>query len=534
MYITKSDYVLWRECPHNVWIKKWKPELYKQSPLSEFELHLIESGNMVEETARKRFPEGVLVEGRGEAALDKTQELLKQSQYTIFQAAFSDGVLFAAIDILKQNEGGKLSIYEVKASNTSKLENLDQEEDQDNEGGGIVDITDLKAMEKYKKKLFKDHHFFDLAFQVYLVRKVGYDVSGAYLVRLNRQYVRGADLDLNKLFVVEDVSTYIDEAIVAVEEEIKELMSLLNSSKEPSGPCCCIYKGRSKHCTTFDLHNKEVPAYSVHDLTRVGNSKKKLQELIDSKVYDILDIPADFELSKKMKKQAEVHKLGRASIDYDQIRVELASLQFPLYFLDYESFNPAIPRFRGYKPYQQIPFQFSMHRLDSMDAALVHEEFLYIGDQDPSLAFIQALENVIGDRGNILVWYKPFEESHINKRLAIRLPEHSDFIEKVNSRMFDLMTIFSNQLHVHPDFHGSASIKKVLPVLCPDLSYKELEIGNGSEAMNTWNKLVTEGAREEDRIRIEAAMREYCGLDTYAMYAIWKKLVELAPQREIA
>ena len=134
---------------------------------------------------------------------------------------------------------------------------------------------------------------------------------------------------------------------------------------------------------------------------------------------------------------------------------------------------------------------------------------------------------MIGKVGSIIVWYKPFESSHINKRLAIRMPECAAFIESINARMFDLMTIFSKQLHIHPKFHGSASIKKVLPELCPELSYKELDIGNGLEAMNTWNKLVTEGATDKDRIEIERAMREYCGLDTYAMYAIWKHLQEV-------
>jgi len=523
--ITKSDYVLWRECPHNAWMKIWKPEIYKASPLSEFELHLVESGNMVELEARKRFPDGIFIETRGEESLKKTQELLKIKTKTLFQASFSDGTLFAAIDILKQGDNGELYIYEVKASNSSKLEGGDEETD--NEGDEVVDFKDIKAVEKHKKEMFKDHHLFDLAFQVYLARKIGYTIAGAFLVRLNKQYVRAGDIDLDKLFVVENVSSFVDEVLPRVEEEVKMLTELLNSLKEPSGPCCCIYKGRSKHCTTFAHHNKEVPAYSVHDLARIGNSKKKLYELIDSGIYNILEIPDDFEFGKRITKQIQVHKRGKAEIDHGAIRAELETLQFPLYFLDYESFNPAIPRFSGYKPYQQIPFQFSLHRLDSPDGELVHEEFLYTGKKDPSPLFAEALEKVIGKVGSIIVWNKTFEGLHINKHLAIRLPEYADLIQNINARIFDLMTIFSRQLYIHPDFHGSASIKKILPVLCPKLSYKELDIGNGSEAMNTWNKLVTEDIEEKEKKEIEKAMLEYCGLDTYAMYAIWKHLMDL-------
>ena len=418
-------------------------------------------------------------------------------------------------------------LYEVKASNSSKLEEYGEEEETDNEGDDVIDFNDIKAVEKYKKEMLKDHHLYDLAFQVYLARKIGYTVAGAFLVRLNKQYVRAGDIELDKLFVVEDVLSFVDEVLPRVKEEVEMLTQLLSSSKEPSSPCCCIEKGRSNHCTTFTHHNKEVPAYSIHDLTRVGSSKRKLQELVDSKIYDILQIPDDFEFGKKITKQIKVHKRGKADIDHEAIRAELETLQFPLYFLDYESFNPAIPRFSGYKPYQQIPFQFSLHRLDTPNGELIHEEFLYTGKKDPSPLFINALQKVIGNVGSIIVWYKPFESSHINKRLAIRMPEYADLIESTNTRMFDLMTIFSKQLHIHPDFHGSASIKKVLPVLCPKLSYKELEIGNGSEAMNTWNKLVTEGREDGNRIEIEKAMLEYCGLDTYAMYAIWKHLIDL-------
>jgi hypothetical protein len=525
--ISKSDYVLWRDCPHNAWMKKWKPEIYNDSPLSEFELHLIKSGNMVEETARQRFPEGVLVEGRGEESLKKTQELLESKTETIFQAAFSDGVLFAAVDILKQGTNGELFLYEVKASNSSKLKEFEEEEESDNDGDEVVDFMDPKAIEKHKKEMLKDHHLYDLAFQVYLARKIGYTVPKAFLVRLNKHYTRAGGIELEKLFVVEDVTSYIDEVLPRVTQEIEMLIQLLSSPQEPHSPCCCIYKGRSKHCTTFAHHNKEVPTYSVHDLTRVGSSKKKLCELIDSRIYDILEVPDHIEFGKKITKQIGVHKHGKADIDHEAIRAELDTLQFPLYFLDYESFNPAIPRFSGYRPYQQIPFQFSMHRLDSPGGELVHEEFLYTGVKDPSPLFIEALQKVIGNVGSIIVWYKPFESSHINKKLAIRMPEYVDLITDMNNRMYDLMTIFSKQLHIHPDFRGSASIKKVLPVLCPELSYKELDIGNGSEAMNTWNKLVTEGATDSERTQIEKAMLEYCSLDTYAMYAIWKHLHDL-------
>ena len=524
--LSKTDYMVWKECPHNAWMKKWKPDIYYALPLSEFDKNLITSGNQVEEKAREFFGEGILIEGRDEQSLDKTKEFLQNKTGMLFQACFSDGTLFAAVDILKQRDNGDLSIYEVKASSISKQEE-DYGEEEELEADTMVDFKDFKAVVKYKKKLLKDPHLFDLAFQVYLARKVGYKVSEAYLVRLNKGYVRGEILDLKKLFIKEEVMWLIDEILPEVEREIEVMMENLNSPKKPIGHCCCIDNGRSKHCTTFCEHNSEVPSYSVHDISRIGNSKKKLHELIDSGIYDILDIPDGFVLSPKMQKQVMVHKRGKAEIDHLSIKEELEKLQFPLYFLDYESFNPAIPRFKGYKPYQQIPFQYSLHILDSIDSELKHEEFFYAGQEDPMPLLVADLKKKIGTSGSVIVWNRVFEESHINKHIAIMLPEYADFIYNVNSRIFDLMAIFSKQLHIHPDFHGSASIKKVLPILCPELSYKELDIGNGSEAMNTWNMMVTGDMLEEEKKETEKAMLIYCGLDTYAMYAIWKHLIDI-------
>lgn len=194
MYITKSDYILWRECPDsNVWLKKCRPEIYKSKPLSDFEKHLIEGEYGWEKEARKRFPGGILIANRGQKALDEHKNFSKNTSNTLFQAAFSDGPLFAAVDILKQDQEGNLSIYEVKASNAAKLDFLDGD-NSDNEGDAVVDLLNPKEVEKYKKKLFKDLHFFDLAFQVCLARKTGHTVKNAYLVRLNKAYVREGDL----------------------------------------------------------------------------------------------------------------------------------------------------------------------------------------------------------------------------------------------------------------------------------------------------------------------------------------------------
>jgi hypothetical protein len=308
--------------------------------------------------------------------------------------------------------------------------------------------------------------------------------------------------------------------------EMETAKQYLNAEAEPEGHCTCVFKGRSKHCTTFAYNNPDIPEYSVHDIARIGSSKKKLIDLIDSGIYTLDEIEDDFDLTDIQRNQVDAHKLGRPMVDRSAIARELNSLAYPLYFLDYETFPCAIPRFDGYSPYNQIPFQFSLHILESPEAELRHEEFLHEGTDDPSPHFAKALKQVIGESGSVFVWNKTFECGE-NDRLAKRLPQYKPLMDNINSRIFDLEEVFKKQLHVHPGFKGKTSIKYVLPTLVPDLSYKELDIQEGATASQKWNQLVDAGTKPSEKKRIAAALKKYCALDTYAMYAVWKHLYDL-------
>mgnify|MGYP003349493992 CR=1 FL=1 len=263
-------------------------------------------------------------------------------------------------------------------------------------------------------------------------------------------------------------------------------------------------------------------------------SKTKLTELIDSNIFRIEDILEHIEFSEIQTNQINAHVTGRATIQADKIASELESLVYPLYFIDYETFPSAIPRFDGFSPYQQIPFQYSLHIVESpetMDKP-IHKEFLHTASDDPSQLFTQSLMRDIGKIGSIIVWNKKFE-SGINEQLARRVPSIKSFIKDVNSRMYDLMDIFSKQYYVHKDFQGSTSIKYVLPVLAPELSYKKLEIKEGGTASLRWNEMTlgvtTEGTpiSPAEKQKIAENLRTYCELDTRAMYEIWRKLNEI-------
>lgn len=498
--ITKSDYILYRECHKNAWMKIHKPEIYYKSELSEFEKSLIETGNEVELLARKLFPSGILIEGRDEQARKDTQDFLAAKKPVLFQPIFVKDGFLAAADILERDGTGGYIIYEVKAAN------------------------------EIKEKV----HFYDLAFQVNLLEKSGLKINKIKLIHLNSEHIRSGDLDLQKLFLIDDVTREVTKLLDNVSAEMEVALNYLSKDSEPRGACCCICKGRSGHCATFQYSNPDVPEYSVHDIARIGSSKKRLEQLIDSNILHIHQIPEDFKLTDIQRKQVEAHVYDKVLIETKQIAKEFKKLIFPLYFLDYETFPSAIPRFDGYSPYQQIPFQYSLHILKSPvrqaqggpDSELEHLDFLYVESNDPSRPLAESLQKDIGDFGSVIVWNKKFE-CKINKEIGERFPEFKIFMDSVNRRIYDLMDVFSKQYYVHKHFRGSASIKCVLPALVPGLTYKDRHIQEGGTASQSWNRITTASISREEKNKISKDLLDYCELDTYAMYAIWKHLKEL-------
>jgi hypothetical protein len=486
--ISKTDYLIYRECPKNAWLKIHRPDIYYKSELSEFEKSIIETGNEVETVARGLFPTGILIEGRDENSQAITKKHIADKTPTLFQPVVVKDSFLAALDILKLEPDG-YHIIEIKASN------------------------------EIKEKL----HLYDLAFQYVLLKKAGIDVKRMHILHLNSDYVRQGALDIAKLFKIDDVTEAILDLASKVKEEMDHALEYLSRKEEPSGPCSCVYKGRSGHCTTFSYSNPFVPEYSIHDIARIGVSKAKLIELADRSIFKIEDIPEDIELSEIQQNQVNTHITGRTIIKQDKIDEQLESLAYPLYFIDYETFPAAIPRFDGFSPYQQIPFQYSLHIARALDTEPEHLEFLYTGIDDPSLSFGESLKKNIGPIGTIIVWNKKFEMK-INTELARRRPKFHVFIKDLNSRIYDLMDIFSKQYYVHKDFQGSTSIKAVLPVLVPELTYKKLEIREGGTATQKWNEMTTGNLSSIEKEKIAADLKEYCKLDTFAMYAIWKHL----------
>jgi len=512
--LSKTDYILYRECPNNVWVKWNLPEEYNKYEISEFEKALGVAGNEVEELARGKFPNGFLVERRSEGAQELTKKLIAERTPVIFQAVFATEKFLAATDILKWNDkAGAYDLYEIKMSST----------EEEGEDGKIV---------KNKKKELQFEH--DLAFQANVVEMCGVKLNKKFLVRLNKNYVRHGDLDFDELFVEDDKTDIVDalrpQALLVMEEAFK----YLSSTKMPPGPCPCYYKGRSAHCTTFSFTNPEaaVPRYTVHDLNRIGASKAYLEKLLDEGIISIDDVPIDERLKNKKLNQVLAHRKKSPIVNLETLKEELEQLTFPLYFIDYETYPTAIPPFSGYRPYQHIVFQYSLHVLKSKDVEPEHYECLVL-EGDPAEKIAESLKQHIGDRGNLISWFKTFENGR-NKELGRMLPEHKAFFDSMVSRTYDLMDIVENQHYVHPDFKGKSSIKKVLPVIkklmrlpADTLSYETLDIKNGTDAIEAYRQISKGELTGKEAETKKEQMLEYCKLDTYAMFILWKFFEDL-------
>lgn len=490
--LTKTDFKEFLVCNKCLWWKKKRPEEYTPGEFSLFLQKLIKDGYEVEGYVQKLFPSGVSVSGDKTTLLAKTQELLSGDR-TIFQATFETPQgLFAKVDILKKNpETGKWDLYEVKASSEVK--------------------TDLK------------HNYIkDIGFQTAVVRDAGVDVGESYLIYINKDYRRQGEVDIHKLFVVQDVTEEVRAEEAELRGEIAKALEMLAMESMVREGCECVYKSHGQWCDCFALFNPTVPEYSVHHVVQ-GN---KLRLLLDQGVLDVKDIPDDFDLTDIQRDKVNLQKVGRPIIDREAIDERLGALAYPLYFLDYETYGTPIPLLDGYKTNQQIVFQVSIHKLHE-DGTLEHFEYLAEELAGATKGLLDMMTAVIGPVGNVVVWYESFEKGR-NVELAELHPEHRAFLEDLNARVFDLMKVFKGD-YQHPDFLGSASIKKVLPVLLPELSYKSLEIQNGTMALSEWEKMIKGGMSAEEVAKTKANLLQYCALDTMAMVEIFRAL-----QKEIA
>ncbi len=499
--LSKSTYAKYCKCPKCLWLSINKPEQEIIDPTSEARF---ETGTEVGELARGLFGDYELVTSlKSDGSLDlkamvqKTQELMAAGVENICEAAFIYQGNYCAVDILHKTNDG-YAIYEVKSS----------------------------SFPEFNGKAAKlDKYLPDIAYQKWVLLQCGIQIAGTYLVCLNSDYVREGELDMNRLFVITDMSERIEAAFQQVEINQQSALSIANNDEEPvidlSESCKKPYD-----CGFIQYCMSHIPKPSVFDLYRM-NFSKKLEYYYNDKIT-FEDIK-DEDLTPVRRIQVDSVLNDEPHINLENIKTFLKTITYPLYFLDFESMQFAIPPYDGMKPFQQICFQYSLHIIEYEGGPLLHKEHLGVSGTDPRKPLAQQLCEDIPMGVCTLVYNKSFECTRL-KEMADFIPELSEHLLDIRDHIVDLLVPFQKGDYYLPSMGGSFSIKRVLPSLFPDdptLDYHNLSGGvqNGNDAMTIFPKI--QNMTPDEQARTCKALLEYCCLDTYAMVKVYDKLIEV-------
>lgn len=488
--LSKSLYCYGVQCPRMLWLKKHRPELFDDSVLNQA---VLDTGNEVGDLAMGLFgaytevPYGDLTE-----MIHITEDLLDKGEQIIAEASFSFEGLFCSVDILKNFGCGNVELYEVKSSTS------------------VHDI-----------------YYHDVAYQMFVLENLGFRVNRACLVHINREYVRGPELETEKLFAIEDLTDKVRQMQPEVRETVRTLKACVLETDEPAGDlgthCFSPYDcGFWKYCT------EALPVPNVFDVS--GMQKRTMIKYYTQGIVSFEELLNNAKLNPGQKMQIQFELDHPADhIEAGKIREFLDSLSYPLYFLDFESFQPAIPLFENSRPFDQIVFQYSLHYYEKEDGPLLHKEFLAEPGSDPRRALAEQLCWDIPPGVCTLAYNMTFEKSRI-KELADLYPDLSEHLMDIRENIRDLMVPFQKKHYYTKAMQGSYSIKFVLPALFPcdpSLDYHCLEgVHNGAEASASFAAMGK--MCPEELASCRENLLKYCGLDTFAMVRILEKLKETA------
>ena len=497
LYLSKSRYCKAVQCKKIIWLKKYKPEYAIQKAKDT----ILNNGTAVGQLAKGLSGkyEDIEFNENLDIMIKQTQELLNNKPNIITEASFNYNNNFCSVDILKNNLDG-IEIYEVKSS---------------------TEISDI--------------YLDDVAYQYYILNNLGFNIKKACIVYINNKYIRQEELDLNKLFNIEDVTEITKTKQQEIKNNIYELNKYMEENKENEpkddiGIKCF----KPYECEFWEYCTRNLPKPNVFDIKGGMHLDKKFEKYYEGKI-SFEDLQNE-NLNPKYLEQIEFELNDlQSKIDKEEIKEIMKSLKYPLYFLDYETYQVAIPEINGTKPYQQLPFQYSLHIIKEEGAEIEHREFLAdINDEDFIRHFAESLIKDIPDNGSVIIYNKAFEPAR-NREIAKMYPDLEDELERINRNMVDFLEPFKQRKYYTKEMQGSASIKYVLPALYPndpELDYHNLPVvHNGGEASEAFLSLKEKSKEEQEKIR--QGLLVYCKLDTYAMVKIWMKFNEIIKNNEI-
>lgn len=489
--LSKSRLMAFRQCARRLWLEVNQPELRADSTAAQARFN---AGYEVGEVARRLYDpkgSGVLVDAQVEGysqALNRSAVLITTSQ-PIFEAGFSAGGTIAFADVLlpvRRRGGPGWRMVEVKSSTS-----------------------------------VKDYHRDDVAVQAYAARKAGVKLESVSVAHIDSAWVYPGGGDYRGLLTEVDLTTEAFARDGEVREWVDQARAVAGLAAEPvraTGTQCTtpFECGFIEHCAATEAQ-AEFPVAWLPQI----QTKALKTHLAQPGVIDMRQVPDEL-LNAKQQRVKQQTLLGQPWFDARGAASALRAYKAPLHFLDFETIQFAVPRWEGTRPYEQLPFQFSVHRL-SPDGSLEHESFLDLSGADPTAAFAQALIKACGTEGPLFVYNAGFERARM-RELGVRYPRRRAALARLAERIVDLLPIVM-AYYYHPSQEGSWSIKKVLPAMVPDLRYDQLEgVQDGGAAMEAYLEATSSSTAAARKNEIERQLLAYCGLDTYAMVRLWQVL----------
>ena len=369
---------------------------------------------------------------------------------------------------------------------------------------------------------------YDLAFQTIVLEKAGLTIRNISIIHVNNEYIKNGNIEPEKITSKTDVTDSVKDLIDLTKEQINKAVAILSQKTIPDLSPRHVNQVNVKRTKWFadwlEVYKHLNPNLNPYSIYFLGYpNANQIGELENNDVHLIQDIPEELALRPKQIAQIKTTKSGEKILYTKKIKELLRTFEYPIYFFDYETLSSVIPAFDGFQPYKDYPFQYSLHILDSPEAEIRHEEYLHQENSNPMPKLLEKLKSDIGDTGTILTWNMSYEKG-CNNRMAELYPEYKEFLEDLNQRVNDLMLPFSKMWFVDKEFFGSASLKNVLPVLVPELSYKEMDVSDGLKARRLWTETVLGGKYPEQREKIIDDLSKYCTLDTFAMVRILEEL----------
>lgn len=478
-FLTKSRYLDGWHCPKYLWTEFNSPHDIPGKDV--VTLYLLEQGNRVCCIAQKTYPEGVKASRNYDEGSNEISELIKK-RCVLFEGSISSGSLYARADILIPSINDTWDLVEVKSSTS-----------------------------------VKDYHIKDVAFQKYCCDKFGLKINKCFLQYVNKEYIKNGNIDPVSFFSKEDVTDRVSEIMKDTISDIEQALEVIAADKCPNTTMGrkCKSNIYGDECPFREMCSAALPENNVFELYRGG---QKSEELLDSGISAIKDIPENTKLTANQRIQWDCARNGSPYVDAKAIKGFVDSLKYPLYYFDFETINPCIPIFDETSPYEYMPFQYSLHIVDSAKSKIIHHSFISNGAEDPRKELLLSLKNRIGPEGSIVVYHKSFEESRL-KELIAKFPKEATWLSNVISRLVDLEDPFKGFHYYHSKQKGSASLKKVLPVLT-NKSYDGLNIDRGDQASIIYLNIIGNQLTDYEKTKALEDLEKYCSLDTEGMIEI--------------